>query len=107
MPLPTINIQNGQITNGPLVPGQPFLWANPTSSQVVLRSCGNFCQLDSYTIPATSTLQATMLSMPNTQAYAFVDPAWNTPGMPHIIVNPVPTELDESVPTELEQEDVA
>lgn len=107
MPLPTINIQNGQITNGPLVPGQPFLWANPTSSQVILRSCGNFCQLDSYTIPATSTLQATMLAMPNTQAYAFVDPAWNTPGMPHIVVNPVPTELDEPVATELEQEDVA
>jgi hypothetical protein len=95
--LPTINIQNGQITNGPMVPGQPFLWNNPTSSPVTLRSCGNFCQYDSYVIPAASTLQAYMLAQPNTQAYAFVDPAWNTPGMPHIVVNPWPTEKEKDV----------
>lgn len=95
--LPAVNIQNGQITNGPLTPGQPFLWANPTSSQVTLRSCGNFCQYDSYVIPANSTLQATMLAMPNTQAYAFVDPAWNTPGQPHIVVSPVPSENEREV----------
>ena len=95
--LPTVNIQNGQITNGPLTPGQPFLWANPTNSQVTLRSCGNFCQYDSYVVPANSTLQATMLAMPNTQAYAFVDPAWNTPGMPHIVVSPRPSENEREV----------
>ena len=95
--LPQINIQNGQISNGPLTPGQPFLWENPTNVQVTLRSCGNFCQLDSYVVPANSTLQATMLAVPNTQAYAFVDPAWNTPGMPHIVVNPWPAEKEKEV----------
>lgn len=95
--LPTVNIQNGQITNGSLTPGQPFLWANPTNSQVTLRSCGNFCQYDSYVVPANSTLEATMLAVPNTQAYAFVDPAWNTPGMPHIVVSPWPSEKEKEV----------
>jgi hypothetical protein len=97
MPLPAVNVQNGSITNGPLVPGQPFLWANPTNSAVTLQSTGNFCQYSTYTIPANSTLEANMLANPNTAPYAFVDPAWNTPGMPHIVVNPWPNAQEKDV----------
>ena len=88
MPVPEINIVDGTIVNGPLVHGQPFGWYNPTANAVTLTNCGNFCTQDSYTIPANSVLEAWVRNPPNQNPLAFTDPAWNTPGMPHI-QNPI------------------
>ena len=104
MPLPQFNIQNGQIMNGPIVHGQPFNWYNPTGNPVTLTNCGNFCTQDSYTVPANGTAQATMLFMPNANAYAFTDPAWNTPGQPHLSNPSLPDADDEASGDEDEQE---
>jgi len=88
MPVPTINVVDGSVSNGPLVHGQPFAWYNPTASAVTLSNCGNFCTQDSYTVPANGYAQAGILQTPNQFALAFTDPAWNAPGMPHI-QNPI------------------
>ncbi len=52
MAVPTIDVVSGQITGGPLNPGEPFQWINNTNAQVTLTNCGNFCTADSYTVPA-------------------------------------------------------
>jgi hypothetical protein len=100
MPVPQVNIQNGQITGGPLNNGEPFQWVNPTGSAVTLTACGNWCTADTYTVPAASggvagTLNAQVLTNPNTNPYAFMDPAWNAPGQPRITVNPWPSPQEE------------
>lgn len=100
MPVPQVNIQTGQITGGSLNNGEPFQWVNPTSSPVTLTACGNWCAADTYTVPAASggvsgTANAQVSSSPNTNPYAFLDPAWNAPGMPHITVNPQTTPMEE------------
>ncbi len=94
MPTPTVNVQNGQITNGPLVPGQLFQWYNPSNVAVTLTNCGNFCTHDSYTVAAASYQSAAMLANPNTNSMAFTDPAWNTPGQPHIQAPSKPEDVE-------------
>jgi len=106
MPLPQFNLQNGQVLNGPIVHGQPFNWYNPTGNPVMLTNCGTFCTQDSYTVPAYGTTQATMLAMPNPNPFAFTDPAWNTPGQPHLS-NPSRPELHDEDEGEDVEKDVA
>ncbi len=94
MPVPTIDVVSGQITGGPLNPGEPFQWINNTNAQVTLTNCGNFCTADSYTVPAAYGGQpgityAQIRENPNIDSCAFTDPAWNAPGMPHITNPPM------------------
>ena len=88
-----VNIENGQITpaGSTLSAGTPFQWLNNTAHNVKLSNCGNWCNADTYDVPANGgTANASVLAVPNLQSGAFTDPGWNTPGMPHIIVSPWP-----------------
>lgn len=87
--VPTIDVQSGEIDNGPLVAGGAFQWVNYSNQQVTLTNCGNWCTADSYTIPAGSEdapsyTAAQLRNVPNNMSYAFTDPAWNAGGMPHV-----------------------
>jgi hypothetical protein len=86
-PEPYIDLTDGSVTpEGGLQKGQPFYWYNPTDTQVTVNDCGTWCEEDSYTIDAGSWTEATILLVPNPNAYAFTeDPnEWDAPGMPHI-----------------------
>lgn len=89
MAVPTIDVASGDVTGGPLNPGEPFQWVNNTTAQVTLTNCGNWCTADSYTVPAAYNGQpgctaAQVRDNPNTYSCAFTDPAWDAPGMPHL-----------------------
>lgn len=89
-----VNVQNGQITpaGSALAPNVAFQWYNPSAVDVQIKHCGNWCVPDSCTVPANGgTASAQVLANPNTMGCAFSDSGWNTPGMPHIGVSPVPT----------------
>lgn len=99
MPTPSFNLQNGSVLGTWPSKGGTFYWYNPTSSPVVLTNCGNFCTQDSYTVPASNSpsngyLQVTLLNMPNANPYAFTDPAWNAPGMPHLQAPTMPDAVE-------------
>ncbi|MGA1985665.1 MAG: hypothetical protein ABSG72_05300 [Candidatus Sulfotelmatobacter sp.] len=88
-----VNIENGQITpaGSTLSANTPFQWLNNTPNDVELSNCGNWANKDTYDVPGNGgTADASVLPVPNLQGGAFTDPAWNTPGMPHIVVTPWP-----------------
>jgi hypothetical protein len=90
-----VNVVTGSVTGGSLGPNVPFQWVNPTSNPVALSDCGTWCTASSYNVPAAANgapglAGAQVKPVPNANAYAFTDPAWNTPGQPHISVNPEP-----------------
>ena len=94
MPVPHVNVQNGNVVDGPLTNGCNFKWTNTTSAAVQLTNCGGFCTASSFTVPAKSgstngTADAQILADPT--GYTFTDPAWNAPGTPRIVVEPWPT----------------
>src|SRR6266849_187089 len=97
-----INVANGNSPQGYTTPGanDPFVWLNyNTTTSVQISNCGNWCTPASCTVPAATagtpivpgTYQAQVLAQPNTEPCAFSDTGWNTPGMPHLQVNPFPT----------------
>jgi len=92
-----VNVQNGQITpaGSTLGPNVNFQWYNPSTVDVQIKHAGNWCTPDSCTVPANGgAVNASVLAAPNTSSCAFFDSGWNTPGMPHIAVNPSPTPKD-------------
>jgi hypothetical protein len=97
MPVPHVDIQNGSVSNGSLTNGCDFKWSNPTTNWVTLSSCGGFCTQSTYNVPPASagvngTVEAQILASPT--GYSFIDPAWNAPGQPRIVVNPEPTPME-------------
>jgi|HubBroStandDraft_4_1064222.scaffolds.fasta_scaffold93462_3 hypothetical protein len=88
-----VNVENGEITpvGSTLNAGTPFQWLNNTPNAVKLSNCGTWCNADTYDVPANGgTANASVLQVPNLEPCAFSDTGWDTPGMPHIIVNPWP-----------------
>lgn len=112
MPTPSFNIQNGQVSGQWPSDGGTFYWYNPTSAAVSLTNCGTFCMKDSYDVPPVTDpsggyLQAYLRNPTNPNAYAFTDPAWNTPGMPHLQTPTMPRPDavdDDSVTEEIKRE---
>ncbi len=95
-----VNVQNGSITpvGSALGPNVAFQWYNPSPVDVQIRHCGNWCMPDNCTVPANGgTVSAQVLAVPNTNNCAFYDSGWNTPGMPHIEVNPSPSAKEKEV----------
>jgi hypothetical protein len=94
--VPQVDVASGEISpNGAeLGPGDQFQWVNNSSAQVTLTDCGVWCTADSYTVPAATDdgpgiTAAQVRANPNINAFALTDPAWDAPGMPHIIVTTV------------------
>ena len=93
-----VNVTNGNITpaGSVLGPSVAFQWYNPTAVDVQIKDAGNWATPDSCTVPANGgTVNAQVLAVPNTNSCAFRDSGWNTPGMPHIGVNPIPEQEKE------------
>jgi hypothetical protein len=93
-----VNVQNGSTIppNSTLNPGENFQWYNPSSSDVTLKDCGNWSAPDSCTVPKNGgTVNAQVLTPPNTLGCAFYSSGWNAPGMPHIGVSPEPTPMEQ------------
>jgi hypothetical protein len=88
-----VDVTDGTITpaGSELTSGTSFEWVNNTNVAVNLASCGNWCTPDSCTVePNGGTVSAQVLTKPNANAFAFRDSGWDAPGMPHIIVTPMP-----------------
>ena len=95
-----INVANGNAPAGYTLPGpnQQFVWLNYSNTSVQISNCGNWCTPASCTVPAAVSgdplvpgqYTAQVLAVPNTEPCAFSDTGWNTPGMPHVQVNPWP-----------------
>jgi hypothetical protein len=93
-----VNVQNGQITpaGSTLGPNVAFEWYNPSTLDVQIKYAGNWCTPDNCTVPANGgTVSAQVLAKPNINSCAFFDSGWNTPGMPHIVVSPVPARRED------------
>jgi hypothetical protein len=92
-----VNVQNGSITpaGSVLGPNVAFEWYNPSAVDVHIKYAGNWSIPDSCTVPANGgTVSAQVLPVPNLNGGAFFDSGWNTPGQPHIQVNPIATPME-------------
>ena len=95
-----VNVQNGSITpaGSTLGANVTFEWYNPSAVDVHIKYAGNWSTPDSCTVPANGgTVSAQVLAVPNLNSCAFFDTGWNTPGQPHIQVNPWPTPKEREV----------
>jgi hypothetical protein len=101
MPVPQVNIRNGNIINPPAVLecGQPFQWANPVVDvNVGLYGCAGFATQDTYGVPGAPTIgaygykDAVLLQNPTSWTFTENPNEWNTPGSPRIINPPMNAE---------------
>ena len=92
-----VNVQNGNITpsGSTIGPSVQFQWFNPSPISVEIKHCGNWCTVDSCTVPNNGgTVSVQVLANPNFFGGAFYSSGWNVPGMPHIATSPEPTPMD-------------
>jgi hypothetical protein len=101
MPVPQVNIRNGNIINPPaeLQYGEPFEWANPVVDvNVGISGCSGFATQDSYGVPGAPTIgaygyrSAVLLQNPTNWTFTESPNEWNAPGSPRIINPPMNAE---------------
>jgi hypothetical protein len=88
----TISLVNG-VASAHLNPGDHFVWVNPTTTNVLVQNCGDFCVQQGYDVPAGTEVAGQINSNPPANwTFSEYPSVWNNggaPGMPHVQNPPV------------------
>jgi hypothetical protein len=89
----TINLVDGT-ASAHLNAGDHFAWQNPTTTQVVVGNCSEFCTASSYTVPGQSEVAGQITQNPAanwtfTETPSVWRPGVINPGAPHVQNPPV------------------